>query len=235
MFERKSTPQTVSIEPPTGSPPPAYDLTKARTAWFERSGSLVVDRNRYFVLLILALTAIVCLALFAFKAYGDNRPVPYILKEGTDGSLKSVGRVAENFTPEEAHKRYFAAAWLRYVRERETARLSESNLKTAWAMTRAAAQDQFRTLMNKESPIYELQKDPTLAVRLDNIVVSSPGENIYLIRYRENRSSANEAAKTTPMQLVLRYVVEPPRTEQEREVNPIGFYVINFEFKEERA
>ncbi|MCA2997345.1 MAG: type IV secretion system protein [Betaproteobacteria bacterium] len=220
--------------PPTGAPPAAFDYARSRVKWFDRSGGLLIDRNRYFLLLLLALVSVALLVLFAFKAYSDNKAVPYILSETEGGGLKSIGRVAEEFKPLDSHKRFFARRWLALVRDRESIRLTESNLKVAWAMTRGKAQDEFRRVMQLEQPLFELQKDPTLSVRTDIVSVAQLDEGVYFIRFKETRSSQSQAPVVAAKQLTLRFVVETPTTDEERDINPIGFYVTSFDFKEEK-
>lgn len=227
----KTSPNTL---PPTGAPPAAFDFQRSRAKWFDRSGALIVDRNRYFVLLALALVSVALLAVFAFRAYADNKSVPYILTEGEGGALKSVGRVAEEFRPAESHKRYFARLFLTLVRDKESARLTESNLKQAWSMTRGKAQDEFRRLMQVEQPLFELQKDPSLSVRTDIVSMSSLDDGVFLIRFKETRSSQAQAPVVSPKQLTLRFIVETPTSDEERDMNPIGFYITSFDFKDEK-
>lgn len=220
--------------PPAGSPPAAFDYNKSRTQWFEATGALVVDRNRYFFLLLIALMSITVLSFFVFRAYADNKSVPYILKESDVGALKAVGRVAEEFTPTESNKRYFGLRWIALMRERETPKLTEQNLKLAWSMTRGKAQDEFRRLLEVEKPLYEIQKDPTISVRIDINSVSQIDDGVFLIRFRETRSSQYEAPRIIPRQLTLRFIVDPPKSDEERDINPIGFYVLSFDFKDEK-
>ena len=223
-----------NTQPPTGSPPAAFDYTKGRTKWFEASGALVVDRNRYFFLLLIALICITVLTLFVFRAYHDNKSVPYILKEGDAGALKAVGRVAEEFTPTESNKRYFGLRWIALMRERETPKLTEQNLKLAWSMTRGKAQDEFRRLLDTEKPLYEIQKDQSISVRIDITSMTLIDDGVFLIRFRETRSSQFEAPRVSARQLTVRFIVDPPKSDEERDINPIGFYILSFDFKDEK-
>ncbi|PZP64982.1 MAG: hypothetical protein DI596_00600 [Azospira oryzae] len=216
--------------------PPPYEpggFEQSRRLWFERWGSVEVERNRWFAAFIAATTACVALGVAIAAMMPLKTVVPYVIRVDDVGRVQADPAGAQRYTPGERELKYFLADWARKLYTLDRA-LTERWLREAYAFTAERASTQFAEWVEREKPIAAVSgsgaKSRTVAV---NSISFLPG-NVALIRITtETFRSANERPERKPILITVNYVFVEPKTEEEILRNPLGLYITHFSATEE--
>ncbi len=212
--------------PPAGTPPQLLPGTGAR--WFEIQGSVVVERNRCFLISLglLGVLLVLCLALLGMLPL--KTVVPFVLEKTDEGAVWPAPRVARNFQPGDPEKRYFIAQWVRNLLTLD-AHLTEQSLADAYRLTRGKATVEFTDWIKRMQPLKVLKQDPTLTRTVSISSVSLIQDQVALVRVvTESRNVGNPLARREKFILTLDFSTVPPRTEEEVLANPVGLFVTHF-------
>ncbi len=146
-------------DPPDGTPP----IVNPRVvqAWFEVQGAALVERNRWFLVSLvlgvgLFLSGIALVLLLPLKTV-----VPFVLDRSENGSVAVSSTHVQVYHPAESEKRYFLARWVRQLLTLDP-HLTPTYLADAYQLTRGKATVEFTDWVQRNQPMAELRKDPTL-------------------------------------------------------------------------
>jgi len=212
--------------PPPEAPPQA--ALPARDAWFEAYAVPVVERARYFTLSVVLSLAVVAAAIAIAALVPLKTVVPFVIERGENGAVAAIPAAAQKYVPGVAEKRYFIAQWAKKLLTIDHY-FTEPYLSDAYLLTRGKATAEFTDWLQKNTPIAELQKDPSLTRTVSISSVSLLQDEVALVRLAtERRSMANPAATRARFVLTVHFTVQPPRTEEELFRNPIGLFITHF-------
>lgn len=216
---------------PSNAPVNAFE--KARVEWFERYGSAIVEKNRYFLLSVLGLAVIVALAFAIMAIVPLKTVVPYVIKVAENGSVTVDPNAArQSYKPGTAEMQYFLAKWVERLMTLD-AYLTERNLNDAYMQTRANAMSEFTEFMQKEKPIEAIRKDATLTKVVKINAVTFLQDGVALVRATTQRRSSNTTAEEKTYLVTMHYVVSPPTTPESIMQNPLGLFITHFSVQEE--
>lgn len=216
---------------PSNAPLTAFE--KARMLWFEQYGSAIVERNRYFI-------ALVILALLALAEGGAiyhmmplKTVVPYVVKVADNGSVVTSNVATANFQAGEKEISYFLIEWTKNLMTLDK-QLTEHNLKAAMRRTSGVASTQLSEHVRLTQPFVALSKTPDLVRTVDVITMPAQiAEKVVMLRVETISRTATQALPKKRFQVTLRYEISPPKTEQEIMDNPIGLFITDFKLSEE--
>jgi type IV secretion system protein TrbF len=229
-FARFRTPEGAAAPPPQA---PLTAFTRAPQAWFEVYGVPVVERTRYFVLALLLALALLAAAVALAVTVPLKSVVPYVIERNDNGAVTPMPAAAQKYLPGAAEKRYFIAQWARKLLTIDRY-FTETYLSEAYLSTRGKATAEFTDWLQRNAPIAELQKDPSLTRTVSISSVSLLQDDVALVRLAtERRSMSNPEARTARSVLTVNFVVQAPKTEEELFRNPIGLFVSHFSINDD--
>ncbi len=213
-------------DPPDGTPP----IVNPRVvqAWFEVQGAALVERNRWFLVsLILGLgvflSGIALALLLPLKTV-----VPFVLDRSENGAVAVSNTRVQVYHPAESEKRYFLAQWVRQLLTLDP-HLTPTYLSEAYQLTRGKATVEFTDWVQRNQPMAELRKDPTLTRTVAVSSVSLIEDEAALLRVvTERRNGGNPMARREKFVLTLHFAVVAPEREEEVLKNPAGLFITHF-------
>ncbi|MBU6460718.1 MAG: type IV secretion system protein [Proteobacteria bacterium] len=210
---------------PEQAPLVAYD--KARIIWFERYGSAIVEKNRYFVLAMLLGLAVMGLGVTIDLMLPLKTVVPYVVRVAHNGNVEVDAAASRPYVPGQAEESYFLAHWTEKLLTLDAV-LSPQYFREDYAYTRSKAIQEFTAFMASTRPLEKLQKNPSLtqSVALHSINYLDPG--VALVRVGTQRQSLSGKPSGRNYVVTLHFVLVTPRTEAQILSNPIGLYITDF-------
>jgi type IV secretory pathway TrbF-like protein len=215
-----------SIPVPAGTPP-VVDPNPTRM-WFEVQGAPIVERNRYFLICMGLLAALVaaCIALAVMAPL--KTVIPFVLEKAEDGAVMPAPLSAQQYQPGSAEKRYFIAQWARQLLTLDP-HLTQQYLSEAYLVTRGKATVEFTDWVQRNAPMAELKRDPTLTRTVSISSISLVEDEVALVRVAtERRNAGNPLAAREKFILTIHFATVLPKTEQELLKNPVGLFVTHF-------
>jgi len=229
LVSRQGVGKTVTTDasqPPLGAPPITQPHLPSQ--WFEVQGAPVVERNRYFMMCLGLLLALMtaCAALVMMMPL--KTVVPFVLERSEEGAVVPAPMTAQRFEPGMAEKRYFLAQWVRQLLTLDP-HLTEPYLSEAYLLTRGKATVEFTDFIQRSAPMAELKRDPTLTRTVSISSVSLIEDQVAMVRVvGERRNAGNPAAAREKFVLTIHFTTLMPKTEQELLRNPVGLFVTHF-------
>ncbi|NDU86135.1 MAG: type IV secretion system protein [Ferrovum sp.] len=211
---------------PEGAPPVVQP--RVARSWFEVQGAVVVERNRWFLVSLflsgaLVLTGGALLGLLPLKTV-----VPFVLEKAENGAVSVTSVQAQAYRPGDAEKRFFLAQWVRQLLTIDP-HLSPTYLAEAYQVTRSKATVEFTDWIQRNQPMAELRKDPTLTRTVSISSVSIIEDGAALVRVvTERRNSGNPLAQIEKFVITMHFSVVPPEREEDILKNPAGLFVTHF-------
>ena len=224
MFSKKQSKKT-SV--PSNAPITAFE--KARIEWFERYGSAVVEKNRYFVLLVLAIIMIAAMGFSIAALTPLKTIVPYYIKVSGDGSatVDSSSAGSTDYKPGESEKRYFLANWVTRLLTIDTY-LTRKNIKENYIQTSGKATDELTNFIHDAKPVELMVADPSLTQTVKINGINFLQDDAALVKVTTERRT-KDTTETKSWLVTLHYVLVPPKDPDEILKNPIGLLVTHFD------
>ena len=104
---------TDTSRPPLGALPITQPHLPSQ--WFEVQGAPVVERNRYFMMCLGLLLALMTACAALVMMIPLKTVVPFVLERSEEGAVVPAPMTAQRFEPGMAEKRYFLAQWVRQL------------------------------------------------------------------------------------------------------------------------
>jgi type IV secretion system protein VirB8 len=205
--------------------------------WFaERYQSVVISRNRWFVMAISAfgLTILQALALICLVPLKTS--VPFIIQEEKTGAISTIQPVAgtASITYGESVKKYFVARYL-VLRETYDPIDLTNNYNAVNLMSDSDETRRFiRTISasNKSNPVALYANHTKRFIRVKSISFLNATTAQVRFSAVETKSDGSENTTTWIATLGFRFG-SPPVLDSERLVNPVGFLVTNYRIDQE--
>jgi type IV secretory pathway TrbF-like protein len=194
----------------------------------------VVERNRYFLLALLACAGLGAMA-FALAALTPLKTVvPYVVHVADNGSAALAPASAQRYSPGPPERAYFLAKWVTNLMTLDTY-VTERNLAEAYAQTSGVASNELVDWLKSQRPVEAVKKDPSLVRTVAINTVTALEEGIMQVRVRTETRSLSRAPESRPYQVTIHYVIVPPKTEAYIIKNPIRLVIPHFSINEELA
>lgn len=212
------------------APLTAYE--KAKAEWLERMGSPIVEKNRWFLVSVF-MTICLILSLLGYVYLLPLKTVePFVIEvDKLTGEARASAMSAKSYVPQEREIRYFTAQWLRQLVNIDPA--TPDALQTAYSHVRGPAVESFKEYLAKTNVFAEIKRDPSLRRITEISSLSFIQERIILARIITTTRSTRFAPEQKRYVVNINFELEPPKEEKDLLLNPIGFYVTHFDFREE--
>ncbi|WP_341744798.1 type IV secretion system protein [Azonexus hydrophilus] len=235
MFKKKEkTPPGVSpskSDPVGNSPQTAYE--KAQRVYFERVGSPVVERDRYFIIAALFAMAFIAVVWALISMMPLSRVVPMVVSvDKYTGEATAKPLPVERFKPDALSKQYFVVRWVRNLMEIDPY-TTERSLSEAYENTRDKAIGQFTDYLEATKPVVRMKTERGLTRTVEIKSYSPLNENSSLVRLVTVERSPGKDPVRRFYAMTVHYVIAPPATEQEVMKNPLGLFVTHFSINED--
>lgn len=219
-------------EDPFGnSPSTAYE--KAQREWFERMGSPVVERDRYFILALCILGAFIALvfALAAAMPLSRAELIAVQVDKITGEAVPTrVGQQA--YKPGNPEKQYFLTRWVRYAMALDP-NTSPKDLSDAYEFCRGKAAEEFKDFMDKTKPLVRLRTESGLTRTVEIKSYSPVNDQAVMIRFSTEERAMDQRPVRKHYVMTVHYAIDPPTSEAAIMKNPLGLFVSHFAINED--
>lgn len=231
---RNRAPIELSLKSPASTAAGSADLPLI----YESLQAVKVERNRYFLGMVVALLAVVAMA-FALVALIPLKEVrPFVIeRSGSDPVSVVPGASVQELTKDEALSRFFAAKYVEY-REAYNARSVESAAGFVQAMSSADVASSYLAVMrpdNAASPIKIYRKDHERLVTVSSVVflgdTTEAGDRTAMVRYTAQVKGTTGTGKAERWSALITYTYVPDALvpdDTRLAVNPLGFTVTSY-------
>lgn len=218
-------------DPIGNSPLTAYE--KGKREWFERMGSPVVERDRYFVIAGLFGLAFAGLVLTLMNMMPLTRVEPYVIQvDKITGQVAATRAAAQAYKPGAPEKQYFIIKWVRGLLELDP-NTTERALAEVYENTRGKGIDEFTDFVTKTKPIVRIRTEAGLTRTVEIKSFSPLNDQSALVRLVTEERSLNKGAVRRSYAITIHYAIDPPETEGQIMKNPIGLFVTHFAINED--
>ncbi len=224
-------------QPPKGADPlgnsPLTAFEKARREYFERTGTPVVERARYFVLAALFGIAFISVVVALIRLMPLNRVEPYVVHvDRLTGEARASRSSAQAYKPGEREKQYFIVRYVRGLLAIDRNTVAQA-LEEVYRNSRGKAIDEFTEYVKATKPIVRARTEADL-VRTVEIKSYSPlNEQSAIVRVETIERGLNKAPVRKSLVITVHFAIDPPKTESEIMANPIGLFVTHFAINED--
>lgn len=220
-----------SGDPLGNSPHTAY--AKGKREWFERMGSPVVERDRYFILAAIFGLAFIAVVVALVRLMPLNRVEPFVVQvDKLTGQAVPTRAAAQSYKPGAPEKQYFVTKWVRALLELDP-NTTERALSEAYDTTRAKGTEEITDFINKTKPIVRVRTEAGLTRTVEIKSYSPLNEQSALVRVvTEERGMGKQTIRRFYV-VTVHYAIDAPDTEAEIMKNPIGLFVTHFAINED--
>lgn len=209
--------------------------------WYsDRYESLRVERNRYFLLLLLCLSALIASVIANLLLSPLKTAVPYVIEVNKVDGATTVLRPADTRSVQEneAVTLYFLYKYLA-ARVSYHYGLRQINAETVRALSTAQTYQQYVQQIdtsNPQSPVRLYRDQATIAMKV--IGYSFPYPNIAQIHFYTDLQN-NAAGGKSPIRrywqatIKFSYAAAPLPMSERVNINPLGFFVTDFQVNEQ--
>lgn len=237
MFKKKTGEPGSQKAPQRGSDPignsPLTAYERGKQEWFERMGSPIVERDRYFVLAGLIAICFAALVLTLMNMMPLTRVVPYTVQvEKFSGEVKVARTASQMYKPGNPEKQFFLTHWVRNLMTLDP-HTSPRDFTEAYEMTRSKATDEFTDFMNKYKPLVRVKTELGLTRTVEIKSFSVINEQSVMIRFATEERAIDQKPIRKNHVITIHFAIEPPETESGIMKNPLGLYVTHFAINED--
>lgn len=206
---------------------PDHIYDKSRKGWYESFGASMVEKNRYFMLLLISLLAIVALAISFSFLMPMKTVVPYAIRVHDDGTVDAQIMTQANYVPGEPEKRYFIGQWVEGILTIDPT-LSEIYLPASYRMTMGRATEELRKMIETQKPIERAKIDGIKRkAEVTNISFITPEVAMVVVDTVTSRKGYTGEIREK-YRVSVKFSIIQPKTEEEIMNNPIGLYVSDY-------
>lgn len=192
--------------------------------YFERFALPLLQRDRFFIGMVLALIIVAIQSAALIMLLPLHRVEPYIVKINNSGQVVSSGEIASQGKPAKAEITYWLGQFVTDLYTVEPGAVKR-NVSQAYYMTQGAAVQQFSRFMKKHNPVHQLANNPSLRTTVKINGVSVIAKNTaYVTASITNQLTGNKRS----IAITVSYVSKPPKKVAAALRNPIGMHITNF-------
>lgn len=234
MFTKKPAERKAMGGDPIGnSPLTAFE--KGQREWFERMGSPIVERDRYFIMAALFALAFMALVGTLMYMMPLTRVEPWVIQvEKLTGEVRTTPAAAQAYKPGAAERQYFIVRWVRGLLELDP-NTTEKALTEVYENCRGKAIDEFSDFVNKTKPIVRVRTETGLTRTVEIKSYTPLNDQSSLIRVVIEERALNKAVIRRSFVIAVHYAIDPPDTEVKIMKNPIGMFITHFAINEDHT
>jgi len=227
-------PNTKAGADPLGnSPLTAYE--KAQREWFERMGSPVVERARYFVLAAILGIAFSALVFTLASMMPLSQAVPYTVQvDKITGEAVATRTAAQIYKPGNPEKQYFLTRWVRGLMELDANTTSKA-LTEVFDRTRGKATEEFTDYVAKTKPLVRIKTEPGLTRTVEIKSYSPINDQSVMVRFATEERAVGAPTLRKNYVITIHYAIDPPKDEAAIMRNPLGLFVTHFAINEDMS
>jgi len=213
------------------TPEPATPYQAAQQQWDERIGAARVQAAHWRTIAFGAMAlAFVMSGGFIWQS-NRSTVTPYIVEVDTQGAVRGVGPVVENYRPTEAQMAYHLSKFLRNVRSLP---LDPIVVRENWLEAYDFTTMRGAVTLNE----YARQKDPfaqvgRTSVTADVTSVVRASDNSFQLRWIERTYNNGTLASTEYWTGILSIIPQTPKDIERIRKNPLGIYVDGLDWSRE--
>lgn len=214
------------------------DALKAIKNWYsERYETIIVQRNILFILLIFSLVGII-VSIFAMSQIANSKTFePFVVQiDGETGRAEVVNPVeSRNLTANESLNRFMIK---RYITARETYNpVSFDNIarQTIRVLSSGRVYREYLSYIRNEAndPLIKYGQNNTTFIQVKSWSRINGGDK-YLVRFSITET-AREQKVFNKIAVVSFEYVAMELTDEERDINPVGFQVTGYEVNDDKS
>ncbi len=212
---------------------PESPYARAQDEWNDRTGSLVKNARSWRIATFAAL-GVATAAVGGLTYQSVHSTVqPYYIRVADNGQPLVVGPVPDIYKPQSAEIRYFLDEWIQWTRAVPLDPVVvKHNYGKALLRMRQAAANKLNEWAQKEPRLMNVGRE-TVSVQTIGVVPVS-GTNSYQARWvEEHRNSEGGLKSRETWTATFTIDLDPPKTERQIAVNPIGMYIRDFQWTRE--
>lgn len=214
------------IKMPSSQPPSRADADAldARTLMAD-----TIRQQRKMLYGLIVLAVLMAAAFFAMQPLKTSEPYVIQYDKATGAVSVPAQQRAELFVPGDDTIHYFARRWLRAMLTIQPA-LNEGNEAIALSMQRGdTALAKHRAFRAEDKTFERIAREPTLVrdVSIDSIA-SVSGASRALVANVTLTTSSRLGTQSEKRLVTIYYELLPPRNARDRELHPVGFYVVDY-------
>ena len=220
-------------DPFGNSPMTAFE--KGKNEWFERMGSPVVERDRYFILAGVFGIAFIGLVAGLITMMPLSRVVPYTVQvDKLTGEAVATRSAAQIYKAGNPEKQYFLTRWVRGLMELDSNTTAKS-LAEVFDATRSKATDEFTDFLSKTRPLVRVRTEVGLTRTVEIKSYSPINDQSVIVRFATEERSTGQKTVRRNYIITIHYAIDPPTSEAGIMKNPIGLFVTHFAINEDMS
>lgn len=218
---------------PEGTDVSRYDAAKA--TWDNRIGSARQQAYNWRLFSMFALLLCIILALGLIYQSSKSSVTPYVIEvDSTTGMARNIGPAKETaYVPKDAEIQYFI--WQFVLKTRSVPLdpvLYTQNWNHAYLLMNKNAAAKMNQVMQNEEQSQQFGKQTVLPTHVITVPVT---KDTYQVRWTEEQFDLNGGKKAiVPMTGVFTIEFGKPKNESELLYNPLGLYILDFNWGKDR-
>lgn len=203
-------------------------------SFFERGSKQAIEKNRWRVTALIAMTAVTVMA--ALTAVVASRQEVFVVQVAKDSSGElQVAGAARTFAPDEDSKMAWAVNYAQALTE-ITPAIWRRNVDRVVKMSSGVAVDQVRAYLERSdtNPAALLNKNNLYVREFHRKSVNKVADNTYLVRYDlVSRVAPSASASTRSFAITITLANIGYKTREDVFNNPAGLAALNFSLSED--
>lgn len=226
---KSSNPRSLADQPGA----PAGLFADPVNKFAEIYGTAMVGHSRMFVVAVcMSLVAIVAV-VGALTIANRSTAVPFYVQVNDDGGVKNVPVKMESIRPNQAVIKAELAKFIIKVFTIDPA-LTPGYFKAANVMTSGLATTQFTEFRVEQNINTRMAKETELTrtASVTSVDISQPGVAFVFLVTNEAQG-ASKSPSVAKWRVTLKYELQPPKSEEEILINPLGLFVVGLNIIQE--
>jgi type IV secretion system protein TrbF len=218
-FKREATEKT-TVEPIT-------PYMRAKQEWDDRIGQSRVQAHNWRGFAITLLLIVLFLLVGLIISISKHETKIFVAEVSKEGRVVNVAPLTVPYAPSDAQKEYFLAQFIKMIKELPLDPvLAKQKLVNAYYFLTQTSAEKMNTYLRENNPLESLGKK---TVTLEITDINPISKNSYEMNWIETSTDINgQSAGVQYFSSVFTIVEQPPRSQKEILINPLGIYIIDF-------
>jgi len=211
--------------------PGAFEIEEGeaiRTA-FDRGGAITVDKNRAYLMIIILSLIILSMSVAFAILLPLEKIAPY--RVASDGTGRAVADFSsfQSYTPDKANIEYQLRSWSKDMYTILGYKQALSGVENARKLLVGKAKGQFVDWFKVEKPTIVAMENPKFARTVGVTSVPILPDNVAMIHLVTTSTDGDTGPSVDKRLLItVKYLIVPPKTKEEAQMNPNGIYIQHF-------
>ncbi len=213
------------------TPQPVTPYQKAAQVWDERLGSARVQAKNWRLMAFGCLGLSIGLAGGLLHQASRGRVTPYVVEIDSKGEIRAVGPATAAYTPTDAQIAYQLARFVEQVRSLSSdGVIVRQNWLKAYDLVSREAAVTLNDYARGADPFARVGQK-TVSVEVTSAVRASSSS--FQLRWEEKSFENGASVGAKRFTGLFTVSIEPPRTEEVLRKNPLGLFIVSFNWSED--